>query len=79
MTGCWRCFQSTGQHGRKKLEILRGVEKTVKDVANPYEMMCLRYGISSFRATLSWLDETEAQVKALVEEKKGREAENEAS
>ena len=61
-----------------KLGILRGVEATVKDIADPYEMMCLRYGITAFEATLSWLDETEAQVKALARQKE-QEAENEAS
>ncbi|MGB3635604.1 MAG: PadR family transcriptional regulator [Rubrobacteraceae bacterium] len=63
---------------KAKLELLRGIEAAVKDVADPYEMMCLRYGVTSFEATLSWLDETEAQVKALSEEKE-HEVENEAS
>ena len=61
-----------------KLGLLRGIEAAVGDVADPYEMMCLRYGITAFEATLSWLDETEAQVKALAEEKE-QEVENEAS
>jgi DNA-binding PadR family transcriptional regulator len=63
---------------RAKLELLRGIETAVKDVADPYEMMCLRYGVTTFEATLSWLDETEEQIKALAREKK-REVENEAS
>lgn len=63
---------------RAKLELLQGIEAAVKDVADPYEMMCLRYGVTAFEATLSWLDETEAQVKALSK-KKVQEVENEAS
>lgn len=63
---------------RAKLELLQGIEAAVKDVADPYEMMCLRYGVTTFEATLSWLDETEAQVKALSK-KKVQEVENEAS
>ncbi|MGB3683303.1 MAG: PadR family transcriptional regulator [Rubrobacteraceae bacterium] len=61
-----------------KLGLLRGVEATVKDVADPYEMMCLRYGLTSYEATLSWLDETEAQVRELAKKRK-QEVENEAS
>lgn len=61
-----------------KLELLRGIEAAVKDVADPYEMMCLRYGVTAFEATLSWLDETEAKVRALAKEGK-QEVENEAS
>ncbi len=63
---------------KAKLELLRSIERTVKDVADPYEMMCLRYGVTAFEATLSWLDETETQIKALSKEK-GQEVENEAS
>ena len=63
---------------KAKLELLLGVEAAVKDVADPYEMMCLRYGVTSFEATLAWLDETEAQVEALAGEKQ-QEVENEAS
>lgn len=54
---------------RTKLKMLRGIEDAVKDVADPYEMMCLRYGVATFEATLAWLDETEAQVRALAREK----------
>lgn len=61
-----------------KLKMLKGIESSVKDVADPYEMMCLRYGVTAFEATLSWLDETETQIKALSEEKE-QEVENEAS
>ena len=61
-----------------KLKTLRGLEATVKDVADPYEMMCLRYGVTAFEATLSWLDETEAQIKELAR-KNEQEVENEAS
>jgi DNA-binding PadR family transcriptional regulator len=61
-----------------KLEMLQGIQMAVKDVADPYEMMCLRYGVTSFEATLSWLDETEEQIKALTREKE-KEVENEAS
>ena len=63
---------------KAKLELLRGIEAAVKEVADPYEMMCLRYGIASFEATLSWLDETEEQIRALAREKK-QEVGNEAS
>ena len=63
---------------KAKLELLRGIEATAKDVADPYEMMCLRYGITSFEATLSWLDETEAQVRSLASTTKEA-VENEAS
>ena len=59
-----------------KLALLLGVEAAVKDVADPYEMMCLRYGVTAFEATLAWLEETEAQVKALAGEK---EVKNETS
>ncbi len=55
---------------RAKLKMLRGIEDAVKDVADPYEMMCLRYGVTNFEATLSWLDETEARVRELAREKK---------
>ena len=61
-----------------KLETLRGIEAAVKDVADPYEMMCLNHGLTSLAATLSWLDETEAQVRALAREKR-QEVGNEAS
>lgn len=60
-----------------RLALLRGVEAAVKDVADPYEMMCLRYGLTTFEATLSWLDETEARIKALAKE--NEEADYEAS
>ncbi len=63
---------------KAKLGALRGIEAAVKDVADPYEMMCLRYGVTAFEATLAWLDETEAQVKALAREKE-QGVENEAS
>jgi DNA-binding PadR family transcriptional regulator len=63
---------------KAKLELLRGIEATVQDAVDPYEMMCLRYGVASFEATLSWLDETEEHIKALAREKE-QEVENEAS
>lgn len=63
---------------KAKLELLREIEQSAGDHASPYEMMCLRYGLASFEATLSWLDETEAQVKALSRKEK-QEVENEAS
>ena len=63
---------------KTKLELLRGIEASATDVADPYEMMCLRYGITAFEATLSWLDETEEQIKALSV-KMEQEVENEAS
>ena len=31
-------------------------------------MMCLRYGLTNFEATLSWLDETEVQLRELASE-----------
>lgn len=52
-----------------RLARLRGVEKAVKDSASPYEMMCLRYGLTRYEATLSWLEETEARVRALAGER----------
>ena len=63
---------------KAKLGLLRSIEAKVENVADPYEMMCLSYGITTFEATLSWLDETEEQIKALSR-KKGQEVENEAS
>lgn len=57
---------------RGRLERLRRVEDSVKNIADPYEMMCLRYGLASFESTLSWLDETERQVRALANEKAGQ-------
>ncbi len=48
-----------------KLARLREIEREVQDLATPYEMMCLRYGLVKFEATLYWLDEVEKQVRRL--------------
>jgi DNA-binding PadR family transcriptional regulator len=63
---------------KAKLGLLLEIEQAAKDHASPYGMMCLRQGLATFEATLSWLGETEAQIKALSK-KKGQEVENEAS
>lgn len=48
-----------------KLARLREIEREVRDLATPYEMLCLRYGLVKFEATLYWLDEVEKQVRRL--------------
>ena len=65
---------------RRKLEVLRQVEREVKDAASPYEMMCLRYGLISFEAHLSWAEEVEEQARKLAEKQQTdeREAKREA-
>lgn len=55
----------------EKLARLRGVEAEVREVATPYEMMCLGYGLVSFESTLYWLDEVEKQVRRLEQGGKG--------
>lgn len=46
-----------------KLSRLREVEAKVRDVATPYEMMCLRYGLTKYESVLQWLDGVEKQVQ----------------
>ncbi len=48
-----------------KLARLQEIEGEVRDLATPYEMMCLRYGLVRFEATLCWLDEVEKQIRRL--------------
>lgn len=48
-----------------KLARLREVEVEVRDIATPYEMMCLEYGLIKFESTLHWLDEVEKRIRKL--------------
>jgi DNA-binding PadR family transcriptional regulator len=48
------------------LERLRGTEHEVREVATPYELMCVRFGLTRYEATLSWLDSVEEEVRAMT-------------
>jgi len=48
------------------LERLRKVEEEVNEVATPYELMCVRFGLTRYEATLSWLDGVEEEVRAMT-------------
>ena len=48
-----------------KLARLQEVEVEVRDIATPYEMMCLEYGLIKFESTLHWLDEVEKRIRKL--------------
>jgi DNA-binding PadR family transcriptional regulator len=48
------------------LELLRKVEEEVKEVATPYESMCVRFGLTRYEATLSWLGSVEKEVRAMT-------------
>ena len=50
------------------LERLRKTEEAVREVATPYELMCLRFGLARYEATLSWLDAVEGEVRAVADE-----------
>ncbi len=53
---------------RNSLERLRRTEEEVREVATPYELMCLRFGLARYEATLSWLDDVEREVRAIANE-----------
>ena len=53
---------------RDSLERLRETQGQVGEVATPYELMCLRFGLTRYEATLSWLDEVEREVRATANE-----------
>jgi DNA-binding PadR family transcriptional regulator len=53
---------------RNSLERLRETEGKVGEVATPYELMCLRFGLTRYEATLSWLDDVEREVRAIATE-----------
>jgi DNA-binding PadR family transcriptional regulator len=53
---------------RDSLERLRKVEEEVREVATPYELLCARFGLTRYEATLSWLDDVEREVRAMASE-----------
>ena len=53
---------------RGSLERLRETEGEVREFATPYELMCLRFGLTRYEATLSWLDAVEREVRAIANE-----------
>jgi DNA-binding PadR family transcriptional regulator len=53
---------------RNSLERLRQTEEEVRDVATPYELMCVRFGLTRYEATLSWLVDVEREVRAIANE-----------
>jgi DNA-binding PadR family transcriptional regulator len=53
---------------KNSLERLRETEGKVREVATPYELMCLRFGLTRYEATLSWLDSVEREVRAIANE-----------
>ncbi len=63
---------------RAKLESLRGVEEEFGEVMSPYQRMCLRSGLSQYRARLEWVAEVEQQLRALAERRPGGEAGDQA-
>ena len=44
------------------LERLRRIEEEVEEMATPYEMLCLRYGLEIHEARLRWLSGVEREV-----------------
>ena len=53
---------------RNSLERLRETEGEVRAVATPYELMCLRFGLTRYEATLSWLKDVERELRAAASE-----------
>ena len=66
-----RVLALIGDYGiglKNALERLRETEEEVREVATPYEIMCLRFGLTRYEATLSWLDDVEREVRAIASE-----------
>ena len=53
---------------RDSLDRLRKTEEEVREVATPYELMCVRFGLSRYENTLAWLDDVEREVRAIANE-----------
>ena len=55
------------------IERLEDVREEFSGVATPYQMMCLRSGLSYAQSRIEFLDEIEAEVRTLAERKVARE------
>ena len=53
---------------RNSLRRLQETERAVGEVATPYELMCLRFGLTRYEATLSWLEDVEREVRTIANE-----------
>ena len=56
------------------IERLQGVEEEFREVATPYQMMCLRGGLSHAESSVAFLQGIEEEIRDLAREDRGREA-----